>query len=37
MPDCVGNPADAAEVEQEAFVKAWRGLAAFRGRATVAT
>jgi len=33
----IGNPADAAEVEQETFVKAWRALASFRGQAALGT
>jgi RNA polymerase sigma-70 factor (ECF subfamily) len=33
----VGNPADAAEVEQETFVKAWRALGSFRGQAALGT
>src|SRR5919201_5328693 len=32
-----GNAADAAEVEQDTFVKAWRGLRGFRGEAALGT
>ena len=32
-----GNPEDAADLTQEAFLNAWRGLAAFDGRASFST
>ena len=32
-----GDASDAAEVEQEAFLKAWRGLRSFRGEASLST
>jgi RNA polymerase sigma-70 factor (ECF subfamily) len=33
----LGNPDDAAEATQEAYVKAWRGLSGFRGDAKFST
>ena len=33
----VGNPDDAADLTQEAFLSAWRGLAGFDGRAAFST
>ncbi|MBP3521044.1 MAG: sigma-70 family RNA polymerase sigma factor, partial [Oscillospiraceae bacterium] len=32
-----GNPEDAADLTQEAFLNAWRGLSAFDGRASFST
>ena len=32
-----GNPEDAADLTQEAFLNAWRGLAGFDGRSSLAT
>ncbi len=33
----LGNPSDAEDAAQEAFVQAWRGLPTFRGESSVAT
>src|SRR3990170_4602801 len=33
----LAHPADAQEVEQETFLKAWRGIASFRGDAALGT